>query len=68
MESFGMSLLDYFAAKAAEALLANPVASAAIARDAGNTGRLFVQEVALVACDLAEALIEERARRMRGVG
>lgn len=56
----GMTLRDYFAAKAMQSLLSNAVASACIARDSNQSGRNFNDEVAVVSWEMADAMIKAR--------
>lgn len=56
----GMTLRDYFAAKALSGLLANPMASREIARDGHDNEKTFAEEITMNAYDIADAMLEAR--------
>lgn len=58
----GMSLRDYFAAKALQAIIANDQLAGRIERDPQNKGLILGKVIAREAYALADNLIEERAK------
>lgn len=69
-EQDGMTLRDYFAAKAMQALLQNPASSQAISWDVQNGGRAglpsqksFDDEIAKSAYEFADAMLKARAAK-----